>query len=207
MAYAGRLSLGCALWLAAAAPAQELPALFRVTGVAADDVLNVRAEPGAGAEKIGALAPGAAGIEVVELGPEGRWARVNVDERSGWVAMRYLAAEGGAAWTTMERPLRCFGTEPFWALDIGAGAAEARYSALDGSDRALGPGEAWPGPVFGAATVGLQFAGQSGFATIRAEACDDGMSDRAYGLSILLFLRDRGEGAAGGLSGCCTLAR
>lgn len=211
MAVAGRLSLAAALWLSGAAvaavAAQEVPALFRVSGVAADDVLNVRAEPHPGAERIGALPPGAAGIEVVDLAAGGTWGRVNLAESSGWVSMRHLAPEGGPGWQSLAAPLACFGTEPFWALAVGPGAARAEFTTPDGARRSLGPAEIWPGPVVGATAVGLLFAGQAGFATIGAEACDDGMSDRAFGLSARLFLRDRGEGAAGGLAGCCTLER
>lgn len=208
MALARGLIRAAALWLlATAAAAQELPALYRVTGVAADDVLNVRAEPDAGAERIGALPPAAAGVEVVELAAGRRWGRVNLAGTSGWVSMRYMAHEGGPDWRSLAAPLSCFGTEPFWGLDIAAGAAEASYSGLVIAPRALGPAEVWPGPIFGAPSVGLLFGGQAGFAAIRGETCDDGMSDKLYGLSILLFLRDRGEGGAGGLSGCCTLER
>ncbi|MFD2813860.1 SH3 domain-containing protein [Paracoccus aerius] len=72
-----------ALTLALAGPAlatQEyiLPTLFDVTGVASDDVLNIRAEPNAKAAIIGTLAPDAFRIEVVE--ERQGWARVNTGE-------------------------------------------------------------------------------------------------------------------------------
>lgn len=68
-----RSALALILWLAAGpAAAQDLPAVYDVAGVAADDVLNVRAEPSAEAPVLRTLAPDAGGIEVVALsGPAG----------------------------------------------------------------------------------------------------------------------------------------
>lgn len=206
MALAGRLSRACALWLAAAgaAPAQDLPALFRVTGVAADDVLNVRAEPTAGAEKVGALAPSAAGVEVVELGSGGRWGRVNLAEFTGWVAMRYMAHEGGPDWHRLEAPLSCYGTEPFWRLTIAPEADEMMLERM--GEEALGFGRRVTSPGFDRPrTVGFsaQGAEREGFGVIRAETCSDGMSDRVMGLSFRMFLAGP-EGMESYL-GCCTL--
>lgn len=104
-------------WLALAAPTladADGPDFFRVTGVAAGDVLNIRAAPDAGAAKIGEIAPGADGLR--NLGCEGglgfadwerateaeraaarasRWCRVAYRGGEGWVAGRFLA-EGSA---------------------------------------------------------------------------------------------------------------
>ena len=59
------LALLLALALPSGAAAKGLPALHDVTGVAADDVLNVRARPDASAPVLGALTPDATGVEVV----------------------------------------------------------------------------------------------------------------------------------------------
>ena len=66
------------LFLALPAQAQDFPALYAVTGVAADDVLNIRSRPDAGAPIIGALAPDSTGVEV--LGRSGNWALVSAGE-------------------------------------------------------------------------------------------------------------------------------
>ena len=65
-----------------------LPTLFDVARVAADDVLNIRAEPDASAPIIGTLAFDATHVEVVEQ--RAGWSRVNTGEGSGWVSDRYL---------------------------------------------------------------------------------------------------------------------
>ena len=57
------------LLLALALPlrAEEFPAAYAVTGVASNDVLNIRARPDAGSAIIGSLAPDATGVEVNQL--------------------------------------------------------------------------------------------------------------------------------------------
>ncbi|MDQ2090371.1 SH3 domain-containing protein [Marimonas arenosa] len=184
------------LLLPGLARAQEFPALFDVTGVASNDVLNVRAEPNASAEKIGALAFDATDVEVIRRA--GGWGLVNSGERSGWVSMRFLAAQQGGDYA-LSRLLTCFGTEPFWNLEITQGDL-ARFSA--------------PNQGVAHYTVGLlqrsvnrtdRFVLLGGrlVAVISRTSCNDGMSDRNYGLAIDL-LPDVETGAAL-YSGCCSL--
>ena len=94
------------------------PDYFRVIDVAADDVLNIRAEPRAGSEKVGEIPPDADGVR--NLGCQGglsfeeyttlseeekaarlkanpRWCRVEYEGVVGWAAGRYLGEGGGAA--------------------------------------------------------------------------------------------------------------
>lgn len=180
--------------------------MFRVTGVAAGDMLNMRAAPDAGAEKVGALPPGAAGIEVVELGSGGRWGRINMAEGSGWVAMRYMAHAGGPDWHRLEAPLSCYGTEPFWRLTIAPGAGGMLLERMGAA--ALGLGRRVTSPAFDRPrTVGFSAAGaeREGFGVIRAETCSDGMSDRVMGLSFRMFLV--GPDGMESYLGCCTLER
>jgi hypothetical protein len=91
------------------------PDYFRVIDVAADDVLNIRAEPRAGSEKVGEIPPGADCVR--NLGCQGglsfeeyttlteeekaarlkanpRWCQVEYRGVVGWAAGRYLG-EGG----------------------------------------------------------------------------------------------------------------
>lgn len=186
-----------ALLLVLAAPlaADPVPALFDVTGVAADDVLNVRADPSAGSEVIGTLAPDAVGVEVVDLTFGGDWGRVNVNEISGWVSMRYMQQQPEADGVWMTPRFTCSGTEPFWSLTVEQGVG-ARFQIMGEAEQALPAGLLRPG-----AGVIDRFALPLGhnLAILRQMQCHDGMSDRAYGLDVGLMLN-------GSLyAGCCTL--
>ncbi|AAV93372.1 SH3 domain-containing protein [Ruegeria pomeroyi] len=186
-----------ALLLVLAAPlaADPVPALFDVTGVAADDVLNVREDPSAGSEVIGTLAPDAVGVEVVDLTFGGDWGRVNVNETSGWVSMRYMQQQPESDGVWMTPRFTCSGTEPFWSLTVEQGVG-ARFQIMGEAEQALPAGLLRPG-------AGLidRFALPLGhnLAILRQMQCHDGMSDRAYGLDVGLMLN-------GSLyAGCCTL--
>ena len=180
----------------------NLPALFNVTGVVAGDVLNIRTRPSASSPIIGAFPRNARGIEVVALSDDGRWGQINSDEGTGYVALRFLDLQAGPSWTSMQVPLSCFGTEPFWSFTAIDGDA-----VLDVMDS--GPVDMAITDVIPAAgrsdVVGVQLSTQSstGFASLHATQCSDGMSDRAFGISIDLFVL-HAEGATG-YSGCCSL--
>lgn len=192
-----------ALTLALAGPAaatQEyiLPTLFDVAGVAAGDVLNIRAEPNAQATIIGTLAPDARRIEVVE---ERRgWGRVNTAEASGWVSMRYLAYRTDV-WQPGALPagFRCLGTEPFWDATPEAGDLVLRSPEDQAGDRR---------PVQTVLDTGI-FRDPARVVVARdvtlfaqPQICSDGMSDRLFGLSATIVLHGDQPRL---LSGCCTI--
>lgn len=194
-----------AAWPALATQEYILPTLFDVTGVAADDVLNIRAAPDAGAEIIGALAPDARDIEVVGYDDTGRWARINTDGQSGWVALRYLAYQTDV-WTPDNLPptLHCLGNEPFWSFrprgdEIVFSTPEVPKGVMR-IEQVLSTG------VFRDPRRSIQAEGNTRrmTAVIVPAACSDGMSDRAYGLDVTVIL----EGGSGSqmLTGCCSLA-
>lgn len=189
------------LMLALASPlrAEDLPAFHAVTGVAANDVLNIRERPDAGSPVLGTLAPDATGVEVIAT--SGSWALVNAGEGSGYAALRYLAREPGPGWDTLQAPLTCFGTEPFWSLEIDPQAGETRYRTPESEDPGVAPlATAWPGlPWAPSAAVGLE----EGLAVMQPRQCSDGMSDRRYGIAVDIFRND--SGGAERLSGCCSL--
>lgn len=178
--------------------AEGLPGLYDVTGVSSGSRLNVRATPSTTAERIGTLAPGATGIEVVARDATGAWGQVNAGEASGWVALRYLAAQP-EVWVPDSVPpgLRCLGTEPFWGLAIGDGAIT--WSTPEGT-RSLPSAAALDAGVPGDPRRALVADGLT--ATIAPAACSDGMSDRAFGLEALVVL----QGGERLLTGCCTIA-
>lgn len=187
-----------ALLLASPACAESLPALYRVTGVAAGDVLNIRAEPSAAAAILGSLPPDAAGVEVVA--EQAGWGLVSTGEGAGWVKLTFLARAPGAEWFALTRPLRCIGTEPFWSLGVEPATKVAVFSTPDKGDAFTTLTTLWPG---GDLRPGAAFALPDGFATLTGEQCSDGMSDRVFGIAISLYRM--GE-APSVLQGCCTLA-
>ena len=109
-----------------------LPALHDVQGVAADDVLNIRSAPDAGAGVIGALAPDATGVEIVERSDDLKWGLVNSGEGAGWVALRFLQRQAGQDHGQFPPVAACSGTEPFWSMTRDAGADHWVYESPDG---------------------------------------------------------------------------
>ncbi|PWJ21773.1 peptide-binding protein [Jannaschia seohaensis] len=197
-------SLLAAILILLAAPATATqdawPALFDVAGVSADDVLNIRAAPTAASEIVGTVAPDAVDIEVIRPNEALTWGLVNTAEGTGWVSLAFLQRQPGQ-WTGAYPPVQqCFGTEPFWSIDIDDRAATfstpdtsiqgqviARMASANRRDR-----------------HGLRIALPEGRwidGVISWETCSDFMSDREYGLTFDAL------GTDGVLSGCCSLGR
>ncbi|TAG19100.1 MAG: peptide-binding protein [Rhodobacterales bacterium] len=180
--------------------AETYPALHAVVGVAADDVLNIRAAPDAGADIVGTLAPNLMGVEVIAVSDG--WAQVNSGEGMGYAAMRYLEREEGPEWFALARPLACFGTEPFWSLTLDPDARTAAFTTPEMTEPRTDPmGQTWTGEVW-APTAAVDLP--DGMAVLRPAACSDGMSDQSFGIAVDLFLR---TGDRQRISGCCTLAQ
>lgn len=187
------------------AQAQAVPAFYDVSGVAADDVLNVRAAPGVGNSIIAKLTSDAANIEVVAFDETGDWARINVGEASGWVAARFLTRRAGQPDDRLPRPLVCTGTEPFWSLNVGR--SETAELTRMGED---------PIPVTTLDPVTSEnrtdryaIFGQGDDRVFtfmfQRDACSDGMSDRVYGISVDLFMTE--QTGVTYLTGCCNITR
>lgn len=183
--------------------AQTLPALFDVSGVAADDALNIRAEPGAKSEIIGQLAPDDRAIEVVRR--EGNWGLINAGEGAGWVYLKYMAPRSDADWSAMKGPMRCFGTEPFWSLTLRPAQGDVRREEPGAEAQSL-PLVAATG-ADGRATARFGDATAGGDLTLIGGSCSDGMSDRSFGITVSGRLRPGLGGASGeaALTGCCSV--
>lgn len=199
-----KLAAAVALSAALSSPlgAQPLPALHDVQGVAADDVLNIRAEPSAQASIIGTLAPDAQGVEVVARNAAGTWGQINIGEQAGWVSLRYLALRGvHIDHYNLPVGLRCFGTEPFWSLRNAGGAWD--YQTPDMLREGLEISIAQDSGIAEDLRRMVLFNGLGGPASafIYPAACSDGMSDRAFGLAIGVMMSP----SAPLLSGCCSL--
>ncbi|MDQ2094264.1 COG3650 family protein [Rhodalgimonas zhirmunskyi] len=179
---------------------QTYPALHAVTGVASDDQLNVRSAPRAGSALVATLAPDARNIEVIYT--DNGWGRINVGEGAGWASMRYLARQQEDDTPGLFPPrLACFGTEPFWSLDITPDAAKFATpegeSLLHIQDRMTSRNTLRDFAVMAGSTDLFLTA------TITPARCNDGMSDREFGLHSSAVIRFPDGYQL--LSGCCTL--
>lgn len=169
-----------------------------MTGVAAGDVLAVRAAADVGAAVIGTLAADARAVEVVRPDPQGAWGLVNLGAESGWASLRFLARRPGQGAGDFPPVAACFGTEPFWTLsprDDGVlWSTPGRTATGTTPDRLVSRSR--PGR-YGLLTA---IDGVPLSAVLAARSCSDGMSDRAFGLAFDAVF------GADVLSGCCTLA-
>ncbi len=183
------------------AAASDYPALFDVTDVASDDVLNLRAEPDASAALIGTLAYDAKNIEVVASNDSDTWGQINLGETSGWVSLRYLERHPDNPDYALAKTLVCYGAEPGWSATFQQGMA-VKFSSMSGEYETPGAGlivsasgrfGVW-GMAYGDST-----------AIFRRETCSDGMSDRHFGLSGTLFKQH--DGIQSVLTGCCSITQ
>lgn len=192
------------LWPVVGAGADPLlPDLFDVSGVAGDDVLNVRERPDAASAILTTLPPDRTGVEVLRMSQDGKWARIGLGEASGWVAARFLAPRPPRPDDRLPVPLRCHGTEPFWGLNFPA-PGMAEFERMPDPDTPMTVTAEIPvaGRIADFA-VTLEGSGTGGTAFVAREDCSDGMSDRDFGLSIRLLMQ--GSDGAKAYSGCCSL--
>ena len=185
------------------AHAESLPAFYNVSGVAQDDVLNVRSAPDLSSRILSTLPHDATSIEVVARSPDDGWAQVNIGEQTGWISLAFLARQAAQPDDTLPRPLACFGTEPFWSLKIPQdGPAEmARMDAETVSIQTLDPvtsaNQTDRYAVFGQSSERV-------FTFIfHRDQCFDQMSDRAYGMSVDIFMTE--DSGVNYVTGCCNL--
>lgn len=181
------------------------PSYHRVTGVASDDTLNVRAAPDGSSEDIGDLPHDTTAIEVIDTDESGTWGRILWQEANGWIAMRFLEPDPIATLgdTTLPVGLLCSGAEPFWSIRLAETTAvysDPTYSAVSlALDSAL---VAAGRPAFPAA---LHHSNEGGSTTsiLRPQLCSDGMSDREYPYAIATLLRIGEQETL--FEGCCRL--
>jgi uncharacterized membrane protein len=136
------------------------------------------------------------------------WQRVRYGGAVGWVNARFLQPNTGATTATPKlaashaqvlRPLICFGTEPFWALEFGADGSASCSQTCDGPD-GLRVVNLQTSPA--GVPEGFDILTSKGDVYLRAvmdrtEQCSDGMSDNRHPFVF------SGVGVPGPLSGCC----
>ena len=200
-----RLAAALALLAAPAMATQDgWPALYDVAGVAADDVLNVRSAPSAGAEIVGTLPPDAAGVEVIRPNARETWGLVNTGEGSGWVSLSYMTRQPGQWDGAIPAIAQCFGTEPFWRLVRDGDTLRLDRPDAEGPQLSVAWQDGTPshrGRFALRASDGMSTV----TATLATATCGDGMSDRAYGIETTVVTD--GLGGHEVLWGCCSLAR
>ena len=172
------------------------PALYDVTGVAADDVLNIRSEPGTSSEVIGTLAHDAKGIEVIKPNDDHTWGLVNLYEFSGWVSLDFLVRHPGQWDGQYPQVTSCYGTEPFWNITL-----EKDRIAFSGLD--LDPVEAPMEWTLETLNHRGRFSFRAGpmVGVFGLENCNDGMSNSEFGIEINLIRLDQPYH----YQGCCSI--
>jgi hypothetical protein len=198
---AATVSLAVAALLCAsganAADAVE-PLRLSVTGVARNDVLNLRAQPDARSPSVGSLPSDATDIDVVAQPTQSLdWIMVQKGRARGWANARFLSY-GHRLEGTLPLRLRCAGTEPFWGVEVGYGRADANL-AFDQRRARL----ALATPIPAAARPRLWLLPSANprdpasFLLVERRVCSDGMSERDYPFTVAVRLGDTV------LSGCC----
>lgn len=186
------------------ATAQTLPGLFAVSGIEEDGALSIRAEPSTSSQAVESFAWNARDIEVVALDVSGEWGQININETTAWVPMTYMEEQFTAGNTLLPRPLVCFGNEPFWTLDVGNNPF-AELDWLDGVTlRFSGLYTISSESRTGRYMMLAENTSRSLHAFVERKACNDGMSDRAYGLDMNLLVRDGDITMY--FAGCCSVA-
>lgn len=191
------------LCLSGPAFAENFPALYDVVDVAADDSLNIRANPSNKAPVIGTLEHNAAYVQIEALDPSGRWAQVSAGESGmGWVFARYLQAIPGA--TFPEWPeLQCSGSEAPWSVGYSAKDGVLYRFGYNGESRHLPSG-----PMMSAAenTKTNVFMASDGklhiSAALQKAQCWSTMVESFSGIEAMVFVTGEQQHA---YYGCCRM--
>ncbi|MEM5582928.1 hypothetical protein WNZ15_10735 [Roseibium sp. AS2] len=194
-----------------AVPAWSQP--HSVSGVNADDVLNIRADIDltldvGSSDIVGTIPHDASDVMVTGLSVyigDTQWREIRYDGTVGWVNARYLTPTN----MLLERPeaLQCSGTEPFWNVaiddDDSTFISQDLESPIELDYLRLAPGigrtDLWAHYLDSAdgaysLTVVVRYT----------EACSDDMSDLTYDFeALLLGLYTAGAPAYG----CCSIGR
>jgi len=134
---------------------------FKVSGVASDDVLNIRSEPSSDSQILGFFSHDAQLVEVSDTSADGKWSMVSFGEGSGWVRNKFLAPQTIYVFPGTRIPigLTCYTSEPETRIDFNDTTATVRgtdyeqvleYQALDAS---IGP----DGPVLSVKLFGFGY--------------------------------------------------
>lgn len=197
-------ALYLALFLPAALAAQGYPALHDVSGVSENDILYIRDEPSTAGSVIGAFEHDQTDIEVIR--EEDGWGMVNSEEGVGWASLDFLERVA----MPDDFPADCFGTEPFWTVSrkqySGSPETWLVFEPMDGEaeDFLAKSSDGELGAPRGMALYGKN-ASEFIVLLMRQESCNDGMSDRQFGISADIVIGN--DARLRQVSGCCSLVR
>jgi hypothetical protein len=172
--------------------------IYAVTGVPANDVLNMRDAPN-GNQIVGRIPPGARGV--VALGPrtknQGTWAQVRYGGITGWVNVRFLAPDS--------RPAERTGSQAVATAAIGSEAAvrgrlfegvwgQERWTlTIDAEQLAFLPAQAGSQPArilaLGSRECGVVY--ERNFAAMDVEDIPSTFTDRRFHAWARASTRDR----------------
>ncbi|PCJ71575.1 MAG: hypothetical protein COA62_03040 [Rhodobiaceae bacterium] len=186
--------------------AQAADALFSVTGVAQNDVLNVRAQPHPSAEKVWTLPHDTTGVQAMgspRIVGSAEWRQIRIENQTGWVNARFLTPQRATSAPEpifFRAPLSCSGTEPFWGFQLtgktGVLDSLAHGKATLQFDTVRNPGGV---PIIWSFRGRQKPSNASVIAVLEeTNACSDGMSDLTYQYSIRLDVADGPF-----FAGCC----
>lgn len=181
----------------------SLPGVFTVTGVSANDVLNIRDAPRVSGSRIGGFAPGQR-VSVLGMASS-TWAKVSFGQSVGFVNIGFLARNTGGGATTVngfQMGIICQGTEPFWTLDIAEDRTVTFNSLINGQAPLASLQQTTPSSLTGSYPFTFSAPPYSG--VVKAEYCTDGMSDIQYPWSIILNKPSQ-NGGTETVYGCCRL--
>ena len=183
------------------------PKTYKVTGIAAGDVLNIRAAPLATAVDLGDLKESAGPIEVLETDETGKWGRILWQGDNAWISLKYLAPIDAPTLPNVNIPvgLQCVGTEPFWLFQV-LSSDEVKLDFLTEQESitaklaiARSSANLADYPV-----LLLADANELNLSVLlRADHCDDGMSDQLYGWVVDIIVQRLSNASL--FSGCCFL--
>ena len=178
---------------------------YNVTGVAADDYLNVREQPDVKSQIVTRIPFDGSGIRRLDgtNNVDGQlWWRIKWEGKQGWVNKRYLLLPQKKEPTTKnsdsKAALHCGGTEPFWGIKITKQALT--FTPMGGEKLNL--------PIVfnktsdnntKIAAIYAKKQGEQVMAILqKVRSCSDGMSDIDYPYSISAVINNQQF-----YSGCC----
>jgi hypothetical protein len=103
---------------------------MRVTGIAQNDVLNIRGSPGSQSEIVGAIPPNGRDVKIVGA-PEGDWVPIDYYSQRGWVHSRYLRSDMDIGQECLETS-EMVETQPIAkSVDLKTGTTKLQSGSLD----------------------------------------------------------------------------